>query len=98
MIDDAGVAPGGESDEVIKELKQKAKQKDKQLETMSGTVACFSRCNNGRKTRNKANFSDDEDSDDGEGGKFVCNMIGQGWKALPFPVVVDSGASASVMP
>ena len=29
---------------------------------------------------------------------MVCNMTGQGWEKLPFPVIVDSGACASVMP
>ena len=50
------------------------------------------------KRGNKNDYYDDEDSDDGEGGKSVCNMTGNGWEALPFPIVVDSGASASVMP
>ena len=43
-------------------------------------------------------MSDDEDSDAGECDKLVCNTTGQKWEALPCPVVVDSGASASVMP
>ena len=28
----------------------------------------------------------------------MCNMIGQHWEQLPFPIIVDSGACASVMP
>ena len=37
----------------------------------------------------------DSDCDDGE---LVCNMIGQEWEDLPFPIITDSGACASVMP
>ena len=29
---------------------------------------------------------------------MVCNMIGERWEDLPFPVIIDSGACASVMP
>ena len=29
---------------------------------------------------------------------FVCNMTGGSWESLPYPIVVDSGASTSVMP
>ena len=88
----------GGSDEVFKELQEKAKQIDKQLEVMSGIVACFSRGNQSIKRGNKKDQYDDEESDDGEDGRLVCNMTGQGWEVLPFPVVVASGAIASVMP
>ena len=37
----------------------------------------------------------DSDCDDGE---LVCNMIGQQWEDFPFPIIIDSGACASVMP
>lgn len=30
--------------------------------------------------------------------KVVCNMSGDSWESLPLPIVVDSGASESVMP
>ena len=29
---------------------------------------------------------------------MVCNMTGQTWENLPFPIIIDSGACASVMP
>ena len=40
---------------------------------------------------------EDEDSDDEE-DQMVCSMTGQSWESLPFAVVIDSGACASVMP
>ena len=41
--------------------------------------------------------SDDEESDF-EDSRLLCNMIGEGWQNLPFPVITDSGACALVMP
>ena len=29
---------------------------------------------------------------------LVCSMTGDSWESMPYPIVVDSGASASVMP
>ena len=29
---------------------------------------------------------------------LVCDMKGESWESLPYPIVIDSGASASVMP
>ena len=40
---------------------------------------------------------EDEDSE-GEVGDLACNMTGHAWESLPFPIVIDSGACASVMP
>ena len=41
--------------------------------------------------------SDKDAVDNGTAG-YVCNMTGSSWESLPYPIVVDSGASASVMP
>ena len=68
----------GKSDVVLEKLKTKTEQIDQQLRAMAGTVACFSRCCNEKKIGNKNNFVDGEESDDGEDGRLVCNMIGQG--------------------
>ena len=87
-----------ETVEVIKNLKHKTLQITKELNQMGGSLSCFSRGACGKHARKRRDYSDDEDSDDGETEKLVCNMTGQGWEASPFPVVVDSGASASVMP
>ena len=46
--------------------------------------------------RKKILESDDEDSDEEE--QLVCSMSGRQWEALPFPMVIDSGACASVLP
>ena len=41
----------------------------------------------------------EEDSSDEEGGEqLACNMTGSNWEAFAFPIIVDSGACASVMP
>ena len=42
-----------------------------------------------------------EDSDEEEEvntNQLVCNMIGQQWEQLPFPIIIDSGACAPVIP
>ena len=41
--------------------------------------------------------SDGEDSEE-EDERLVCSMSGQKWESLPFPIVIDSGACASVLP
>ena len=41
--------------------------------------------------------SDGEESDE-ESAQSVCSMIGRQWEPLPFPIVIDSGACASVLP
>ena len=41
---------------------------------------------------------DPEDEEDMSTNQLVCNMIGQQCEQLPFPVIIDSGACASVMP
>ena len=39
-----------------------------------------------------------EDDSESEDERLVCNMTGEKWEDLPFPVIIDSGACASVMP
>ena len=33
-----------------------------------------------------------------EEGELICNMAGDTWESLPYPVIIDSGAAASVLP
>ena len=33
-----------------------------------------------------------------EEGELICNMAGDVWEPLPYPIIVDSGAAASVIP
>ena len=40
----------------------------------------------------------EEDESDEESTELVCNMTGQSWESLAFPIIIDSGACASVMP
>ena len=40
---------------------------------------------------------EDEESD-ADDINLVCNMTGQSWESVPFPILIDSGACASVMP
>ena len=44
-------------------------------------------------------IEDDSDDEESESESFgmVCNMTGEQWEILPFPVIIDSGACASVM-
>ena len=41
--------------------------------------------------------SDDENTD-GEEEQLVCSMTGRQWEPLLYPIVIDSGACASVLP
>ena len=52
----------------------------------------------GNKRNRKRQPVEDDSSDDEESGQLVCNMNGSSWESLSFPVIVDSGACASVMP
>ena len=63
----------------------------------SGDIACFFR---GQRKKRKQNTpeSDDECSDEEEDEQLVCSMTGRQWESLPFPIVIDSGACASVLP
>ena len=79
-------------------MEARARQIKQKLEQLGGALHCFSRGQSNRNREKCRDATDDDDSDGGEGGKLVCNMIGQKWEILLCPVVVDSGASASAMP
>ena len=51
-------------------------------------------CKNNRPTRSPS----EEDDDDVDGEQFVCIMKGREWEPLPYPIIIDSGASASTLP
>ena len=38
------------------------------------------------------------EEEDESGENLICTMRGTEWEALPYPIIVDSGASASTMP
>ena len=40
----------------------------------------------------------EEEGSEEEEGQHVCSMTGRQWEPLPFPIVIDSGACASVLP
>ena len=40
----------------------------------------------------------EESVDYGEEGDLICNMAGNAWESLPYPIIIDSGAAASVLP
>ena len=44
----------------------------------------------------RAGVGDDEY--DEENPAMVCDMTGQSWESFTFPIIIDSGACASVMP
>ena len=87
-----------ETMEMAKGLKVKARRIKEELEQMGGSLSCFSRGKLNRDLKRNRGTSDDDDLDGGECDKLVRNMIGQRWEALPCPVVMGSGASASAMP
>ena len=39
-----------------------------------------------------------DESEDEEADHLICTMSGNDWEALPYPIIVDSGASASTLP
>ena len=55
-------------------------------------VGCMA---NGVDKRSRTRRADEEL--DEEETAIVCNMIGESWESLPFPIIIDSGACASVM-
>ena len=38
-----------------------------------------------------------DDVEHGDGSRMICNMTGNNWESLPYPIIIDSGAAASVM-
>ena len=62
----------------------------------AGNIACFSG-GQGKKRQKRVADSDDE-STDGEEEQLACSMTGGKWEPLPYPIVIDSGACASVIP
>ena len=50
------------------------------------------------KQRRKKIYQDEDEDTEEEQDQMVCNMNGQSWESLPFPIIIDSGACASVMP
>ena len=61
-----------------------------------GQLACFTKGSQVKKLVRR-NKHDDEDSEDEHEG-MVCQMTGEQWEQLPFPIIVDLGACTSVMP
>lgn len=59
-------------------------------------IACITRRQRQRRTP-KEEPSDDEESED-EDEQFICCMSGRQWESLPYPIVIDSGACAFVLP
>ena len=52
----------------------------------------------GSRVKRRRKILEDDSSDEEEPGRLVCNMNGDKWEALPYPIIIDSGACASVMP
>ena len=60
-------------------------------------INCALRGNRPNTDTNKLATLEDEDSDEEE-EHLVCSMTGQKWESFLFPVIIESGACASVMP
>ena len=52
----------------------------------------------GKQNKRKIRAVIEDSSDEEDNCQLVCNMIGTQWESFPFPIIVDSGACASVMP
>ena len=50
------------------------------------------------KARRQREYEPGGDSSGEENEQMACNVTGQNWESLPFPIIVDSGTCASVMP
>ena len=87
------------SDDDVEEEKTRAQRKfkeDQQRESHDERqLAMFEKCRRHKQTRRG---EDDDSSGDEESCNLVCNMTGAQWESLPFPIIVDSGACASVVP
>lgn len=59
-------------------------------------IGCFFKGQAMQKKR-RTLAQEEEDSDD-EPEQMVCNMTGQKWERLLFPIIIDSGGCASVVP
>ena len=64
---------------------------------MAGDITYFNRGQRRRRRRQVEN-SEDDYTDEEEEERLVCSMSGRQWEALPYPIVIDSGACASVLP
>ena len=65
--------------------------------TANRMINCFLRGTKPESDKRNLAILEDEESDEEE-EQLVCSMAGQKWEPLPFPVIIDSGACASVMP
>ena len=43
------------------------------------------------KRKSTSRYQEDEEDTEDEQEHMVCNMTGQGWESLPFPIIIDSG-------
>ena len=72
----------------------KSRQKNNRPER-NGDLGFFFR---GQKMKQRREVKDTDDEYSDEGGEgLVCSTIGRQWEYLPFPIVTDSGACASVL-
>ena len=87
QVDDHDVG-GGEGKEPV--------MKDHETEELSQWIDCMMRGHKRGGQGNKEQENEDEDGNDGS--QQLCPMTGESWEQLPFPIIVESGACASVMP
>ena len=55
-------------------------------------------CRMAATTKSRWEQRGDGNDSDGDEEELICNMIGQSWENLPFPIIIDFGACASVVP
>ena len=63
-----------------------------QEESANGTLNCMWR------TQRPTSEIPCEEADDEEGDHLICTMRGTEWEPMPYPIIIDPGASASTLP
>ena len=76
---------------------RKEPQHSKSCGTEANGINCFVRGTTSKRPTRKSMRFEEDDSDEEE-EQMVCAMTGRVWESFPFPVIIDSGACASVMP
>ena len=91
----------GQCMEMYKEVEGIAETNDNDVdvEKAKAQVKYIAMFEKGKKkaTRRKRVQEDSSDEEE-EQNMLVCNMTGPKWESLPYPIIIDSGPCASVMP
>ena len=82
----------------MEKAKDQEKQNRRQGEMSSTPQQQLAMLEKGNKRRKVRRPIEDESSDEEEQCQLACNMTGDKREFLPYPIIIDSGACASVVP